>query len=58
MTALRQRIARLEQLQAARITRHETFKAEMDALVEVRQREIDNLRAMLTGQPALFQVAT
>lgn len=55
---LEQRIAALKRLQEQRIALTARRKAEMDAVVEVKQREIDNLEATLAHRSAELKVAT
>lgn len=45
---LRAKIARLERLQAIRVEAVERRKKELDAVLEGKQRELDNLRAQVT----------
>ena len=45
---LRQRLGTLKDLQAKRIAMAEQQKKDLDALIEEKQREIDNLSAQLT----------
>lgn len=47
-SALRRHIAWLEGIQARRIEKWEQQKAATEALIERRQREIENLKAQLT----------
>lgn len=46
--ALRQRIARLEEIQAQRLIVMGEIMDQWNKLVEKKQREIDNLKAQLT----------
>lgn len=45
---LRRRIGTLEKRQAIRVDMVEQRKNDLDAIVEAKQREIDNLRTQLT----------
>lgn len=51
-------IANLERLQAMRIAVVGERKAELDAVVEDKQREIDNYKAVQAQAPALLKIAT
>ncbi|MBO0676826.1 hypothetical protein JRC04_05055 [Mycolicibacterium sp. S2-37] len=52
------RLEELKRVQALRIKAVSTLKAELDATVERKQREIDNLEAQQTSDRPALKVAT